>query len=185
MFCQKCGKENPDSSVFCKNCGEKINIADEHLEFKKTIINTIKEIVKEIGGIIAWIVVFIFIVQLYLSNGDSYIETVKNHAPIINSETTYGQLANRYITNAQWDYNESDGKQYVSVEGTVKNTDSNILLRLQVEDLSDSVVYITPNLMIIDDNEFGQIRTSLYITKLVNMYDDGIMDLSDTSRLYN
>ena len=24
MFCKKCGEENPDNAVYCRNCGEKL-----------------------------------------------------------------------------------------------------------------------------------------------------------------
>jgi hypothetical protein len=42
MFCQKCGKENPDSNQFCGACGENLFNLYENHEQTKNIKNTKK-----------------------------------------------------------------------------------------------------------------------------------------------
>ena len=69
MFCQKCGKENPDDAAFCNSCGVGLNqipgqtesskhnkIIDAKIATKEGEINTISQIGPALVGIIGIIV---------------------------------------------------------------------------------------------------------------------------------
>ncbi len=48
MFCNKCGAENPNGSVFCSKCGEKLNgIEGKAIEGNNITVDALKELTEE------------------------------------------------------------------------------------------------------------------------------------------
>lgn len=43
MFCENCGTQLPDDSVFCSECGSKISLAGDEAQINEEIINTSNE----------------------------------------------------------------------------------------------------------------------------------------------
>lgn len=96
MFCNQCGRENPEDSKFCSGCGGSLdtetkdsekNISGKKGSKKKLIISTIIGLILVIGGIGAFIVyqkkqeekrVQEYVAEMAINSFNMYLEVVEN-----------------------------------------------------------------------------------------------------------
>lgn len=185
MFCQKCGKKNEDTAVFCESCGSKINIEDENLEFKKSVLKTVEEIALGFGKYLLLMGVIIVVVGYYVQGDTDYVKTAMSYKPFDTINATLGEVLNTYIDDEKWDYNKSGGKANVTVEGVLKNTDKEIIMVIEVEPVSDEKVMISPKLTSIGNRRLNDKETAEFIYYMFYMYEDGEEDLSELVDYYN
>lgn len=193
MFCHKCGNQLSDDAAFCPKCGTKLNTnANEQsvsVQPKQQTDNTApvtpkKKKSKKLPLIIAAVIAVVVIAVLALSNGGGDIDykaTVRAYKPYAESQGlnyTCGEVLDKYISNAEWNVNESEDSAYVDISGIASGTDKEMDVTVHVKTAGDHANFDSISVKLngeeLSDNAFF----ALFVA-----YDGNDSDLSQIDEL--
>lgn len=148
MYCKKCGFENDDSSKFCKNCGEALNI---HSSFKKYNSATQKDNSNDSSKNILIICLTLIIISLLIAGAVLYTSNNnadQNNVPTSNDvnsspapeSTDNNEAKNTEVTSAQYPLKIVSGsfrtdsplpsKTYITVYVGAEHAGENVKIRV-------------------------------------------------------
>lgn len=84
-------------------------------------------------GVAVLAVLAVISIAFSLGDGTDYVGSVRDHRPFADSvglAHTYGEVFDKYISDAKWDVRESGDGAYINVRGTVKGTNEAISVML-------------------------------------------------------
>jgi len=151
MYCEKCGTEMKLTDKFCESCGNKnSNMANETnpIEVNPSTGTTpvagkptfnIKKL------IVPAVVIGIIFVALSMfggsSDGNKYIDMVKNSYPSRYPKATYGEAFDNYFGDAKWEYGVTDDKEkFVDFTGKVTYYEEVINAHIQFDINDDDTI---------------------------------------------
>ena len=139
LACPRCGEPLNDNERFCHRCG--LFLLDESVNSEPTTIESEPEkessVVSRIGNALnSLLKVVIILVLIYAigsalvyylqyRNGgtdpgadDEYVTFIRNSAPLINQDVTYGEAFTKFFANRKWShYTDDDGNHIVEFTG--------------------------------------------------------------------
>lgn len=142
-----------------------------------------------IGAIVLVIAAVLFVVFNW-NGGVDYITTVKAIKPFADDYElpyTYGEVLDKYISNAKWESHETKSGTYVEVSGKGSGTDMEFVFEFEVSDIpdNDDQVWVSPHSATSDgekltsEDEVGAILLILFMA-----YDDNCKDFAEISDTY-
>ena len=172
MFCVHCGKNIPDHSIFCQECGKSVKSITANQSPSATqqsaykVQNPIGNVVKQIStngwnkkkimsvdsGAVMILFIILVMIALYASKQEEQekILFVKNGSPTAYPTQTYGDVFDNYCEKPKWRYFEaSNGEDIVEFTGSCFFRDKDVDVRLQfilnIEDGTFDTGYLSFN----------------------------------------
>ena len=137
-----------------------------------------------IGAIVLVIAAVLFAVFNWIG-GTDYVATVKAFSPFADDYElpyTYGEVLDKYISNAKWESHETKSGTYVEVSGKGSGTDRELLFEIEVSDIPDNndQVWISPHSMMVDgEKSSSQDETGAVLLLLFMAYDENCKDFAE------
>lgn len=183
MFCQKCGNANDDNALFCKKCGQSLNVQGK----KQDVISkkSSKGIKKSKWLYIGLpIVIIIVLIMLLYDSGPDYVETLKCATPYTQLDYTYQEVFEKYFDNLVWGEDEElqdPTFKLVCVEGELKTGGDKLFIAftLQEAEFDSSKVKIQPNIGSLNDVYLDEYQLDQFIQDMFIAYDSGNDDIDD------
>jgi uncharacterized membrane protein len=92
MYCRNCGKQIPDNSKFCPECGAAQVIFEEHQEAPHAEYTETRTIDSRATGIIAYLTWIGFFVALVFGDRGAYAKSQLNQALVLNLFAMLGAI---------------------------------------------------------------------------------------------
>lgn len=203
MFCNKCGTEVPDGAVFCQKCGAKLTSAarpetEPSADYgrRSGVVSPDLPMKKSHGklaiifAVAALAVLAVIFIAINRGSMVDYEASVRAHTPFADSRGlpyTYGEVFDKYISDAKWDIRESGDVAYVDISGKAKGTDEEIYIALKAapyEQDSDLLLISTESVTVGGSKSTTEDEAVRLISDIFMAYDEGANDLSGfTQRL--
>lgn len=137
-----------------------------------------------IGAIVLVIAAILFVVFNW-NGGVDYIATVKAIKPFVDDYElpyTYGEVLDKYISNAKWESHETKSGTYVEVSGKGSGTNRELVFEFEVSDIpeNDDQVWVSPHSATSDGEKLtSEDETGAVLLLLFMAYDENCKDFAE------